>query len=141
MMKAFIEGFASTAFNGRIQADMEAERLSADMLQAFYRREHATVEHLAKQGAKFNAEMLHAAVGFQDRALVDKCLEAGVAPTDDMIYLVIDKRNAALTDALLRKTTVSDALRDYALRNGTDDVRRVFAQKNASVFMPETREL
>jgi hypothetical protein len=139
-MASFLEGFAAQAFNGKIAADMEVERLTQDMLQAVYRREHATVDHLAAKGAKFSGEMLQAALGFQDTALTLKCLEAGVLPTEAMVRTAIDKHSAPLTDMLLKKTTISPELRDYAARFGTDDVRRV-VQRTGSLFAPELREL
>lgn len=138
-MAGFLEGFVSQAFNGKIASDMEIERLSQDMLQAVYRREHATVDMLSGQGAKFNREMLQAALGFQDQLLTEKCLEAGVTPTEEMLRLAIDKHSAPLTDMLLKKIPASEELRDYAIRYGTDDVRRV-VQRTGSFFIPEHRE-
>ncbi|MDE1151831.1 MAG: hypothetical protein PW788_04760 [Micavibrio sp.] len=141
-MKAFVDGYAedfagtskapvnggmftgiSRAFNSKIAEDLHVSHLAEDMLQAFYRREHDTVTMLAAQGAKFNPEMLQVAVGFRDHNLAKACLDGGMVPNDSMVRYAIDARDAPFADMLMRHMPVTPELRDYAQRNGTEEIR------------------
>jgi len=113
----------SRAFNSKIAEDLHISHLAEDMLQAFYRREHDTVKMLAAQGAKFNPEMLQVAVGFRDHNLAKACLDGGMMPNESMVRHAIDARDAPFADMLMRHMPVTPELRDYAQRNGTEDIR------------------
>lgn len=117
-MKALSDGFVSAAFNAKIAYDLRAQRLTQDMLQAFYRREHATVAHLAAQGAFFTPEMLQVAVGFRDQHLARECLEGGVMPNEAMVKFAIDSRDAPLAHLLMGKLPPEKAevMKSYAAR-------------------------
>lgn len=56
--------------------------LTHEMTQAFYRREHDTIERLAADGALFTQEMLHIASAYKDPQLVLKCLHGGIVPAE-----------------------------------------------------------
>lgn len=127
-MKALTEGGASAAFNSKIEYDIRAQQLTQDMLQAFYRREHATITHLASEGAHFTPEMLQVAVGFRDRHLTRECLDGGVIPNEGMVKFAIDSRDAPLAHMLLEKTPQETAqrLKEYASRRNDPAVARAF---------------
>ncbi len=111
-------------FNGRIAGDVRSSALTESMLQAFYRREHGTVQLLASQGAHFNPEMLQVAVGFRDHNLSKACLDGGVMPNEAMVRFAIDLRDAKLADMLMTHVTLTPSLLDYAARHGSDAVRK-----------------
>ena len=97
-MKALVEGFVSRVFNKKIADDMEAQRLTMEMVQAFYRREHDTVTSLASRGGCFTTEMLQVAVGFRDPNLTLACLDNGVLPNEAMVKFALDCRDAPLSE-------------------------------------------
>ena len=113
-MKAFMDGFVSRAFNKKITDDMESQRLTVEMLQAFYRREHETVTDLADRGARFTTEMLQVAIGFRDPNLTMACLDGGVLPNEAMVKVAIDCRDTPLSEMLMRKIPAAEDLRRYA---------------------------
>lgn len=120
-MKALMDGFVSAAFNSKVAYDLRAASLTVDMLQAFYRREHATVSHLASQGARFTPEMLQVAIGFRDQHLTRACLDGNVLPNEAMVKFAIDCRDAPLTEMLMQKIPahVQD-LKRYAQKRSED---------------------
>ncbi len=114
-MKAFVDGFVSRAFNDKVMADREAQRLTGEMLQAFYRREYGTIMSLAGQGGQFTTEMLSVAVGFRDPNLTSACLEGGVLPNEAMVKFAIDCRDTPLSEMLMKKIPAdAEDLRRYA---------------------------
>lgn len=121
VMKALMDGFVSAAFNSKVAYDLRAQALTVDMLQAFYRREHATVSHLASQGARFTPEMLQVAVGFRDQHLARACLDGNVLPNEAMVKFAIDCRDAPLADMLMQKIPahVQD-LKNYAQKRSEE---------------------
>lgn len=119
-MKAFVDGFVSRAFNQKVTGDLEAQRLTEEMLQAFYRREHQSVLALAGRGARFTTEMLQIAVGFRDPNLATACLEAGILPNEAMVKFALDCRDAPLAEMLMKK-----------IPSASEDLRRYAAQKSA----------
>lgn len=120
-MKALMDGFVSAAFNSKVAYDLRAASLTVDMLQAFYRREHATVSHLASQGARFTPEMLQVAIGFRDQHLTRACLDGNVLPNESMVKFAIDCRDAPLAEMLMQKIPayVQD-LKRYAQKRSED---------------------
>jgi hypothetical protein len=119
-MKALVDGFASRAFNKKVADDREAQRLTMDMLQAFYRREHETVISLSDRGARFTTEMLQVAVGFRDPNLTNICLEGGVLPNEAMVKFAIDCRDAPLSEMLMKKIpAASEDLKRYAAQKAS----------------------
>jgi len=53
-------------------------RLTEEMAQAFYRREHDTVKSLMRKGARFTPEMLHIARLLGDAHLIRLCYQNGI---------------------------------------------------------------
>lgn len=115
-----------SAFNGPA-AHMHIAQLTEDMAQAFYRREHDTIEMLAARGAKFTPEMLHASVGFRDHHLTDKCLHAGVKPDEEMVKIAVTHKDAPLTAALIQRMTPSLELKNYIEDYATEAVKKAAA--------------
>jgi hypothetical protein len=114
-MKAFVDGFVSRSFNDKVAADREVQRLTGEMLQAFYRREYGAVMSLAGQGGHFTTEMLSVAVGFRDPNLTTACLDGGVLPNEAMVKFAIDCRDTPLSEMLMKKIpSASEDLRRYA---------------------------
>ena len=126
-MKAFVDGFVSRAFNKKVADDLESQRLTVEMLQAFYRREHETVTSLSDRGARFTTEMLQVAVGFRDPNLTGICLDGGVLPNEAMVKFALDCRDKPLSEMLMKKIPAA-----------SEDLRRYAAQKSAP---PETPEI
>lgn len=122
-----LKGFFSRAFNQSVAADRE--RLENDMLQAFYRREHGTVDMLEHKDAPFNTEMLHIAVTLRDITLAEKCTAHGVAPEDSMLRYAVDQKDTAMTALLLQHMPMTENLRAYILQHGTEDILRISGQK------------
>lgn len=108
-------------------APLRTAQLTEDMAQAFYRREHDTIDMLAAQGAKFTNEMLYAAVGFRDHHLTEKCLTAGVKPDDDIVKTAVNHKDAPLTAMLIQRMTPSAELKTYIDTYATDAVRKAAA--------------
>lgn len=115
-----------SAFN-QSAADLKIAQLTQDMTQAFYRREHDTINHLSAKGAKFTGEMLHAAVGFRDHILTDKCLQAGVMPDEDNVKTAVGHKDAPLTAMLIQRITPSRALKTFIENHATDAVKKAAA--------------
>jgi hypothetical protein len=115
-----------SAFN-QSAADLKIAQLTEDMAQAFYRREHDTINFLSAQGAKFTPEMLHAAVGFRDHHLTDKCLQAGVIPDEDAVKTAVNHKDAPLTAMLIQRMTPTPALKTYIENHATDAVKKAAA--------------
>ncbi|HCS24268.1 MAG TPA: hypothetical protein PLW48_02600 [Alphaproteobacteria bacterium] len=113
-------------FNGHA-AQIRTAQLTEEMAQAFYRREPETIDHLAAQGAKFTPEMLHAAVGFRDHHLTDKCLRAGVTPDEDMVKTAVNHKDAPLTSMLIQRITPTPQLKKYIEDYATDAVKKAAA--------------
>lgn len=114
------------AFND-IAAPKKTAQLTEEMTQAFYRREHDTIDLLAAQGATFTNEMLHAAVGLRDHHLSAKCLHAGIKPDEELVKAAVDHKDAPLTAMLIQRATPTSALKDYIEHHGTDAVRKAAA--------------
>lgn len=108
-------------------APLRTAQLTEEMAQAFYRREHDTIDLLAAQGAKFTAEMLYAAVGFRDHHLTEKCLNAGVKPDEDIVKTAVNHKDAPLTAMLIQRITPSVDLKNYIDNYATDAVRKAAA--------------
>ena len=108
-------------------APLRTAQLTEDMAQAFYRREHDTIEMLAAQGAKFTNEMLYAAVGFRDHHLTEKCLTAGVKPDEDIVKVAVNHKDAPLTAMLIQRITPTIDLKTYIDNYATDAVRKAAA--------------
>jgi len=114
------------AFN-QSAADLKIAQLTQDMTQAFYRREYDTINLLSAKGAKFTPEMLHAAVGFRDHHLTDKCLQADVIPNEDIVKTAVGHKDAPLTAMLIQRITPTRALKTYIEIYGTDAVKKAAA--------------
>ena len=102
----------NAAFNTHA-ADAKITQLTEDMTQAFYRREHETIDSLAAKGAKFTAEMLQISVAFRDHHLADKCLQAGVKPNEDMVKRAASQNDAPMTDMLICKIDPTPELKTH----------------------------
>ncbi|MDD9900456.1 MAG: hypothetical protein OXT65_05720 [Alphaproteobacteria bacterium] len=120
-----MRGLFSGTFNKTVPADARA-RLRYQLLQAVYRGEHETVDALTVKGAKFDAEMLHAAVGLQDTALVEKCLQQKVRPLDETLSLALRKKDASVFGLLLKgAATLSKDVLTQVERTGTQEIKKL----------------
>ncbi len=122
----------SRSFNSHA-VDSKIAQLTEDMTQAFYRREHETIDLLAAKGASFTEEMLQISVAFRDHHLADKCMTAGVIPNAEMLKRAIDQRDVPLVDMLMKKIEPTDELRTYIERFASDDVQKITAAALAQV--------
>lgn len=121
---------SSTAFGSAFNttaADLKIAQLTQDMTQAFYRREHETIENLAAKGAKFTEEMLQTAVAFRDHHLADKCLMAGVLPNEDMVKRAAAQHDAPLVDLLIRKIELTADLKTHIEAFTSEAVQKICA--------------
>jgi len=125
-------GAASSAFNPKA-ADLKIRDLTEAMLQAFWRREHDTVESLARRGARFTGEMLEVSVHYQDAHLAQHCLDGGVVPNEDLMRQAVDTRSHPLVKTLLPRAQVTNGLRDHVSAGGTDAIRHLFGLPSAPV--------
>ena len=116
----------STAFN-TTAADLKIAQLTQDMTQAFYRREHDTIESLAAKGAKFTEEMLPTAVAFRDHHLTDKCLTAGVLPNEDMVKRAAAQHDAPLVHMLIRNIEPTADLKTHIENFTSEAVQKICA--------------
>jgi hypothetical protein len=125
----------SRSFNSRA-VDLKIAQLTEDMTQAFYRREHETIDLLAAKGASFTEEMLQISVAFRDHHLADKCMTAGVIPNAEMVKRAVDQRDVPLVDMLMKKIEPTDELKTYIERFASDDVQKIAAPTLARVPKP-----
>lgn len=114
------------AFNDSA-AHAKTTQLTEEMAQAFYRREHDTIDLLAAQGAAFTPEMLHVSVSMRDHHLADKCLKAGVTPDEDIVRIAVDHKDAPLTAMLIQRVEPTPGLKAYIERHATDAVKKAAA--------------
>jgi|GEM_PF-1442406 len=102
----------NAAFNAKA-ADVKIAQLTEEMTQAFYRREHDTIDSLAAKGARFTQEMLQVSVAFRDHHLAEKCMQHGVRPNEDMVKRAAAQDDAPLTDMLIRKIDPTPELKAH----------------------------
>lgn len=114
-------------------AHVRTAHLTEQMTQAFYRREHDTIEYLAKQGAQFTPEMLSVAVGMRDHHLTGKCLGAGITPDEDMVRSAVGQKDAPLTAMLIQRITPTKDLKTYIETYATEAVKKAAAPALARV--------
>ena len=110
-------------FNKSASSQQAAAQLSHDMLQAFFRPEHDTIEHLEKRGAPFMEEMLSISIGFRDLFLTGKCLSKGVKPTEEHIRLAVDGKDAEIFKTVSEKATLTETSKKYVADFGTKEMR------------------
>ncbi len=108
-------------------ADAKITQLTEDMTQAFYRREHDTIESLASKGARFTAEMLQISVAFRDHHLAEKCMQAGVKPNEEMIKRAAAQNDAPMTDMLIRKVDPTPELKAHIEHFTSETIQKTCA--------------
>lgn len=116
----------NAAFNNHA-ADAKIAQLTEDMTQAFYRREHETIDSLAAKGAKFTGEMLQISVAFRDHHLAEKCLQAGVKPNEDMVKRAAAQNDAPMTDMLICKVDPTPELKTHIEHFTSDAIQKTCA--------------
>jgi hypothetical protein len=123
-LRDFFNNFADNNEEAR-----EKSRLTYQMTQAFWRREHGTIDMLAQKGAGFTPEMLLTAVGYRDLPLTEKCLNAGVLPEDAHFKAAIDLRDHDILNALTEKKSFSEDIQKYIQAHGDEKMRHISVRK------------
>jgi len=116
----------NAAFNNKA-TDAKIAQLTEDMTQAFYRREHDTIDSLAAKGAKFTPEMLQVSVAFRDHHLAERCLQAGVRPNEDMVKRAAAQNDAPMADMLIRKIDPTPELKAHIEHFTSETIQKTCA--------------
>lgn len=127
-----LKKFAAKKFNDKNKDDIRVSDLTRQMRDAFYRREHETVEYLAKSGARFVDEMLITATNHGDSGLIALCLDNGLRPDDDLLKSVIAQRDVRLFKAVTAKTeSFSPALMKHIEAYATEAICEAVSAQSA----------
>lgn len=129
-----LKKFAAKTFNDKNKDDLRVNDLTRQMRDAFYRREHDTVEYLARSGARFTDEMLITATHHRDGGLIALCLDNGLRPGDELLKSVVAARDLHLFRAVTAKTeSFSPEMQKHIEEHGTAAVRAELSQSRAEL--------
>ena len=119
-MRNFFKDGTKGKFNDKSASALEKPRLTTELRDAFYRREHPTIDLLAAKGATFTPEMLEVAARMRDHHLVDMCIKKKLKPSEDLVKIAVDLRDIHLFTMLLQKADITISLHRYVDAFGTD---------------------